>query len=312
MKPAMKLAAVLVLAACNAADSASTESARAAEAAVQERLPIMGTAVQSGNVDALIDLWAPDVRLYESGVVMDGEAQARQIMGQFLGTLDVSNLTINAIETVAHDNGAVVYQFGYLTQTLKPSHGGPDIPVRNNFSLRWVPNADGVWEMHRYVSTVAPPDESAPQPVKTSRADVEPIGHEAAQAEVAQATGEYRDAVLSGDPARIAGIFTEDALFFEPEIQLIGRSAIQQFMTDVTSGYRVESLDIHPVETFIHDGGSVVYQYGGYSETTVEKATDRPTTTRNNYLARWRRGGDGRWLIDRFIATAQPDPSRQF
>jgi ketosteroid isomerase-like protein len=59
-------------------------------------------------------------------------------------------------------------------------------------------------------------------------------------------------------------------------------------------------------ETFVHDGGAVVYQIGHFEETFTPKDGTAPATTRANFLARWKRAAAGGSSLDRMVVAPMP------
>ena len=301
------LALIMVGAGCErVGDGGAEDVLTAAETAVAPRLQAMDSATEAGSVDGLLALWAEDVRILESGVVMENETAARDMMQAFLSGFAVKDLSLHATETIAHDSGTVVYQFGYLTQSLVPKQGGPGIPVRNNFAVRWVKDPSGTWVMHRYIATAAPADAAAPpQTTNTRAADAPPESDPITQ--VAERLKQYEAAANATDATQLMSFWSEDGQLYEAENQQIGKAAITAFVQDAASKYKVESASFEPLESFVHDNGNVVYQLGSCTEKVVDRATNAAMTANNNYLIRWRRQADGNWLIDRFISTAGPE-----
>jgi ketosteroid isomerase-like protein len=162
--------------------------------------------------------------------------------------------------------------------------------------------------MHRYIAVplprdVAPPVVAAPSTSAPARG----IDARLAGQQVTQRMKDYTAIIRTGDVNGGMAFWADDATFFEMDLQLVGKPAITQLATDVLGANRITSLVVNTDEYFAHDQGSTVYQFGNYEETIEPKDGKTPATTlHNNFVARWRRGADNVWRIDRFLATPQP------
>jgi ketosteroid isomerase-like protein len=208
----------------------------------------------------------------------------------------VTRLAYAPTETIAHDTAAV-YQFGYLTEDTRPKGQTAVTNAGNNFAVRWIRDAAGNWRFHRFIATSAPRP-SAPTPT------VQPIaaatGVRADAATIEQRSKDYADALRSNDPAKVLGFWAEDGRYLQPDIELNDQPAIARFVSEAYARARTNAVDLTSDELFLHDG--VAYQLGTCSPCLVPGGAGR----RYQYIARWKHGADGTWLIDRFLATLTP------
>jgi ketosteroid isomerase-like protein len=68
----------------------------------------------------------------------------------------------------------------------------------------------------------------------------------------------------------------------------------------------VETIDIRTDETFVH--GDVAYTIGDYEETLTMTPDAEPMSVHNHWFARWERGADGTWRIDRMVVGTVEAP----
>ena len=63
---------------------------------------------------------------------------------------------------------------------------------------------------------------------------------------------------------------------------------------------------------FVHDGATVAYQYGHYTEALAYKdGKKKPEVAHNNFVAQWMKEGDGAWRMSRFTATPMPPATKK-
>jgi ketosteroid isomerase-like protein len=130
------------------------------------------------------------------------------------------------------------------------------------------------------------------------------------EADVAQSLAETEDAIadrwtsfqtalLGSDADAFLSHWTEDMRFLEPGMDF-GRDEYESLCREVWgSGGAITTFEIWPSDTFVH--GDAVYQVGQYRE-TLQFPGEGPEESHNNFFARWEKGPDGIWRIDRFVA----------
>ena len=309
MKP-FDAVAILPLAlalACTKAEEPApngAERARAAEAEVNQRIFAYPAVAKAGNLDSVMAFFADDARVFDKEFRANGQAAIRQVGAEFFPANLITRLAYAPSETVAHDGGEVVYQFGYFTEDITPKAGGDTTNTRSNYVLRWVKDGEGNWRFHRFLAVPAPdstpvtPDIPAVAPVKSSVP--------AAAESVQKRMDDYRAAYLTGDVATIASFWADDVRVVEEKIELHGKAAIADAVTNLLETMRVSALEVQTEEVFVHDDGSVAYQLGSYTETLGPKPSGSGTSFRNHFFMRWKKNAAGAWVIDRFYATPMP------
>lgn len=113
----------------------------------------------------------------------------------------------------------------------------------------------------------------------------------------------YEQAALAGEVTGVLALWTDDALLLEPGLRLSG-SDLPRFYEELFAGggATVTAIDIRTSEVFVH--GDVAYSIGDYDETVVLGADAEPMAIHNHYFARWERGADGAWKVDRLVVGA--------
>lgn len=296
-------AAILLACACSASDQSTKSSDEpSAETQVNARLMQYPDAVKSGAADSIMPFFAEDVRVFEAEAHFEGASAIRKLADDFFGQNKVTRLAFAPSETVAHDSGTVVYQFGYYTEDFTPKAGGDTTNARANFVMRWVKDVAGAWRIHRLIAAPAPDSTAAPATV----APVAPVaGSPGDAASVEQRMRDYIETYHRGDIAAVKSFWAADLRLAEPGVEINDAAAITKVLEDALSANTVK-VDLTSDEIFVHDNGSVAYQYGHYSERLTPKKGGAPTDYRMHFLARWKKDASGAWLIDRFYATPMP------
>ncbi|NIM48162.1 MAG: DUF4440 domain-containing protein [Gemmatimonadales bacterium] len=103
----------------------------------------------------------------------------------------------------------------------------------------------------------------------------------------------YVDAVLAGDAAAVAALFTEDATEMPPNLPAAeGRAAIQ-------ARYEAEGgateFTITPAET--EGRGTLAFERGTYSVTMTIEGAPEPIMDTGKYLVICEKQADGSWLM---------------
>jgi uncharacterized protein (TIGR02246 family) len=118
----------------------------------------------------------------------------------------------------------------------------------------------------------------------------------AVQVKVDAANDAFAAAMVRGDAAAVAAIYTEDAhLFFFKGTTLKGRAAIQEFLTGMFKGMKVTAMKI--VSEEIHAAGDTVLDEGHYEMTS--EADGKVETSKARYIQVFKKGKDGKFLLYR-------------
>ena len=118
----------------------------------------------------------------------------------------------------------------------------------------------------------------------------------AVQAKVDAANDAFAAAMVRGDAAAVAAIYTEDAqLYFFKGTTLKSRAAIQEFLTGMFKGMKVLSMKI--VSEEIHPMGDTILDQGHYEMTS--EADGKVETSKARYIQVYKKGKDGKFLLFR-------------
>lgn len=133
---------------------------------------------------------------------------------------------------------------------------------------------------------------------------------DADKAEVEQAIADrwaaFESVILSEDVDEYMSYWTSDTRLLEPGIDLSG-SDLSVFISEFwEGGGGVSSLDVQSIEIFVH--GDVAYQIAQYDE-SFQFPGEEPAEAHNYLFARWERGADGVWQIDRLLAGPRDAPA---
>ncbi len=103
----------------------------------------------------------------------------------------------------------------------------------------------------------------------------------------------FVEALLAGDWAAFAALYTEDAVVMPPNVPVLeGRVAIQAFLEPLS---RFTQLELTIVQM---DGrGDLAFVRATYSETYSVEGTPEPIHNTGNSVTIWRKQTDGKWLI---------------
>jgi len=127
-----------------------------------------------------------------------------------------------------------------------------------------------------------------------------------AQAAIAAASSALDRALVEGDPGRVAGLFTLDAVLGESGLDdVVGRDAIRDFLDRAN---RVRTVTHHQVfRTELLVFGRLAIEYGWFTETKV-KPGHPPIHDRGRTVTYWRHDDDGAWRISRVVVSDLPLP----
>jgi uncharacterized protein (TIGR02246 family) len=85
-----------------------------------------------------------------------------------------------------------------------------------------------------------------------------------------------------------------------------GPNAVREYLQSFEGKVRVER-NISRADEIKVEGDEATVR-GAYQQRAIVIAEKRAVVARGDFVARWRRQGDGRWLIQR-MTTTPPDPS---
>lgn len=143
----------LLVTACQAPPPEMTEAEMAqaeaaAKQAINDRWAAYWSAAQSRDMDELMSLWAPDARILEPGMDLQG-SELHEFMRSFWeGGGQVSSFDIRSLEIFVH--GGVAYQIAQYDESYQLP-GGEPAEGRGNMFIRWVREPDGAWRISRMV-----------------------------------------------------------------------------------------------------------------------------------------------------------------
>lgn len=151
------------------------------------------------------------------------------------------------------------------------------------------------------------------EPAETTPEAAEPAAEMAAEDETAVRNAmeaqldTYEQAALAGEIPGMLAIWTDDVELYEPGLRMSG-SDLPGFYEEMfaTGGITVNEIDIRTSEVFVHD--DVAYSIGDYEEDLTVGADAETMTVHNHYFARWERGADGTWKVDRIVVGAVDGP----
>jgi uncharacterized protein (TIGR02246 family) len=131
---------------------------------------------------------------------------------------------------------------------------------------------------------------------------------EIAREEIDAARNVYREALLNGDAAAIADVFTYDATLAEPDAaDIVGSAAIEAAMRLRLASTVVTDVLLEPDPIDILPAG-VALEFGRF-EQTLQSGDKRPLTRRGRYAIRWLRGADDDWRMEKMLYNLYPaDP----
>lgn len=118
----------------------------------------------------------------------------------------------------------------------------------------------------------------------------------AVNAKVAAVNDAFAAAMVKGDAAAVAALYTEDAqLLFFKGTTLKGRAAIQEFLGGMFKGMKVKAMKI--VSEEVHPLGDALLDQGHYEMTS--EADGKVETAKARYLQVLKKGKDGKLLLYR-------------
>jgi uncharacterized protein (TIGR02246 family) len=116
----------------------------------------------------------------------------------------------------------------------------------------------------------------------------------------------FISALPRGDADALAAFFTDDAVLAYPGLKgfVTGRTAIRDYWAARFQAARFLEAVIVPAEVRVD--GDLAWETGT-NRVVVKSGDAAPVTRTARYLVAWRRGADGRWLIQ--ADAVVPDPA---
>ena len=114
-------------------------------------------------------------------------------------------------------------------------------------------------------------------------------------AAITSQTETFRQAILAGDWAVNAGLFTQDGMLMPPnEPAVQGRTAIQEWLAATFGAASFTEFTNAPVE--IDGRGGIAYSRATYSLAYTAEGIAEPITDTGKYIVIWKKQADGAWL----------------
>lgn len=127
--------------------------------------------------------------------------------------------------------------------------------------------------------------------------------------EIAATLHNYTQAMLEGDPRRIASFFTPTAHLYLPDVpDIVGRGPIDEIMTATFADGRVVNVEM---DTELIDIGTGIAHQFGTIEQRVRDAEGSERTLRGRFVIRWVKGPESSWRIEHFMLNDAPVDSAQ-
>jgi uncharacterized protein (TIGR02246 family) len=108
-------------------------------------------------------------------------------------------------------------------------------------------------------------------------------------------TDRFTKAMLSGDAAGIAALYTEDGMLLPPNEGVVkGRAAIQQYVSRFP---KITAFE--PRMVYIEGNGEVAYTRGTYEITMMPPGAKTPSKASGKFIEIRKKQPDGSWLLAR-------------
>jgi uncharacterized protein (TIGR02246 family) len=119
-------------------------------------------------------------------------------------------------------------------------------------------------------------------------------------AAITASTDSFVEALLAGDWAAFAALYTEDAVFMSPNVPVVeGRVAIQAFLEPFPRFTQAELTIVQ-----IDGRGNLAFVRATYSMTILVEGTPEPTHDTLKHVEIWRKQPEGKWLISLDISNS--------
>jgi uncharacterized protein (TIGR02246 family) len=117
------------------------------------------------------------------------------------------------------------------------------------------------------------------------------------QTEIGQVNRAFEEAARKGDLARLASLYTPDAMVLAPDAPLVkGRDAIQQFWTSAAQQMGLKDVRLNTLD--LQMAGDTAYEVGE-AQLTLQSGSAAV-----KYVVVWKKA-DGRWSLHRDIWNAK-------
>lgn len=122
---------------------------------------------------------------------------------------------------------------------------------------------------------------------------------------------DYLAAARADDFDALPDFWAENVQVYEDEVVFHDRAEMMAMVTGALQAMQLQTTSLTTLDVFVHDDGSVAYQFASIDETLVARnGTGAPIRLGFNFMARWVKDADGTWRIDRFIEAPMPlDPA---
>jgi len=108
-------------------------------------------------------------------------------------------------------------------------------------------------------------------------------------------TDRFNKAMVKGDAAGVAALYTEDAMLFPPNEGMVrGRSAIQQFIARFP---KITAFETRLVE--VEGKSDLAYTRGTYEVTLMPEGAKTPAKDSGKFIEIRKKQPDGSWLLAR-------------
>lgn len=124
------------------------------------------------------------------------------------------------------------------------------------------------------------------------------------RAEIAQTNRAFEEAANAGDAARLASLYTTDAMAFPPDAPMVqGQDNIKEMWASVLTGMGLKSVKLATLDLQIV--GGTAYEVGE-ATLRLEPQGSTGTTAVVKYVVVWKKV-DGQWRLHRDIWNGKPE-----
>jgi ketosteroid isomerase-like protein len=148
MRTLLAVAAIVCLPATAWSQSAALEksSDKVMDELVKRRENLERVAM-ARDVEMFLTFWAPDVRVREPGLALEGD-QFVAFVRDFFKKGQVTLLDIRPARVFVH--GETVYEFGEYDENALMD--GQTVSIKNNYALRWRRMPSGAWAIDQFLA----------------------------------------------------------------------------------------------------------------------------------------------------------------
>jgi uncharacterized protein (TIGR02246 family) len=134
-------------------------------------------------------------------------------------------------------------------------------------------------------------------------------GAQKADPAVVKVADAYLAAMKARDAAKIADLYTEDAIELPPYQKPVkGRAAIRNYYEQQFKGEPAEFSDLRLTRIEARTAGDIGYDVGSYSQKVTPKG-GKPMEDTGNYTVILRRAEDGQWRVVYAIYNSHVQPT---